>query len=145
MDRCCLHKPQYYYLIPHPLQQHKLPVKVVVFNNSALSFVELEMKAAGYLETGTGLQNPNLASVAEGMGIKGIRVEDPGDLETAVKQSFEHEGPVLLDVLVNRQKLALPPRINLEQAHGFTLWMLKAVLNGEGDTLVELEKTNLFR
>jgi len=127
------------------LQQRKLPVKVVVYNNSALSFVELEMKAAGYLETGTRLQNPNLASVAEGMGIKGLRVEDPGDLEEAVKQAFEHNGPVLLDVIVNRQELSLPPKINFEQAHGFTLWMLKAVLSGEGNTLVELAKTNLLR
>lgn len=127
------------------IQQHKLPVKVVVYNNSALSFVELEMKAAGYLETGTGLQNPNLATVAQGMGIMGIRVEDPGDLENAVKQAFEHDGPVLLDVLVNRQELSLPPRINFEQAHGFTLWMMKAVLNGDGDKLIELAKTNLFR
>jgi len=127
------------------LQQHKLPVKVVVFNNSSLSFVELEMKAAGYLETGTELQNPNLATVAEGMGIKGIRVEEPGELEVAVKQALDYDGPVLLDVIVNRQELALPPRINFEQAHGFTLWMLKAVLNGEGDTLVELAKSNLLR
>ncbi|MEM5014573.1 ubiquinone-dependent pyruvate dehydrogenase [Niallia taxi] len=127
------------------IQQHKLPVKVVVFNNSSLSFVELEMKAAGYLETGTELQNPNLATVAEGMGIKGIRVEDPGELEAAVKLALDYDGPVLLDVIVNRQELALPPRINFEQTHGFTLWMLKAVLNGEGDTLVDLAKSNLFR
>ncbi|HET6871755.1 MAG TPA: thiamine pyrophosphate-dependent enzyme, partial [Sporolactobacillaceae bacterium] len=127
------------------LQQYQLPVKVVVYDNSALSFVELEMKAAGYLETGTELKNPNLAAVAEGMGIKGIRVEDPGDLEAAVKQAFEHKGPVLLDVLVNRQELSFPPKINFEQAHGFTLWMLKAVLNGEGTKLVELAKTNFLR
>ncbi|MFY4774706.1 ubiquinone-dependent pyruvate dehydrogenase [Metabacillus sp. RGM 3146] len=127
------------------LRQHKLPVKVVVFNNSALSFVELEMKAAGYLETGTGLDNPNFASVAEALGLKGIRVEDPGDLEDALKMAFSHDGPVLIDVLVNRQELSLPPKIELEQAHGFTLWMLKAVLNGHGNELVELAKTNLFR
>jgi pyruvate dehydrogenase (quinone) len=127
------------------LQQRNLPVKVVVYDNSALSFVELEMKAAGYLETGTALKNPNLASVAEGMGIKGIRVEDPGELENAVKEAFEHNGPVLLDVLVNRQELSLPPKINFEQAQGFTLWMLKAVLSGEGSTLVDLAKSNLFR
>lgn len=127
------------------LRQHQLPVKVVVFNNSALSFVELEMKAAGYLETGTGLENPNLAAVAQAMGIEGIRVEDPADLEDSVKRAFNHNGPVVLDVLVNRQELSLPPKINFEQAHGFTLWMLKAVLNGDGSKLVELAKTNLLR
>ncbi|PLT29382.1 ubiquinone-dependent pyruvate dehydrogenase [Peribacillus deserti] len=127
------------------LRQHKLPVKVVVFNNSSLSFVELEMKAAGYLETGTELNNPNFAEVAQAIGIEGIRVEDPADLESALKRAFETDGPVLLDVLVNRQELSLPPKINFEQAHGFTLWMLKAVLNGDGDKLVELAKTNLIR
>ncbi|MFE4814123.1 ubiquinone-dependent pyruvate dehydrogenase [Peribacillus simplex] len=127
------------------LRQHKLPVKVVVFNNNALGFVELEMKAAGYLETGTGLENPNFADVAQAMGIEGIRVEDPADLENAVKRAFAHNGPVILDVVVNRQELSLPPSIKLEQAQGFTLWMLKAVLNGHGNDIVDLAKTNLFR
>ncbi|MGV3487054.1 MAG: ubiquinone-dependent pyruvate dehydrogenase [Tuberibacillus sp.] len=127
------------------IHQYRLPVKIVVFNNSALSFVELEMKAAGYLETGTELVNPNLAAVAQSIGIEGIRVEDPADLESAIERAFHQDGPVLLDVLVNRQELSLPPKINFEQAHGFTLWMLKAVLNGEGSKLVELAKTNLLR
>ncbi|MFB6803416.1 ubiquinone-dependent pyruvate dehydrogenase [Peribacillus butanolivorans] len=127
------------------LRQHKLPVKVVVFNNSALGFVELEMKSSGYLETGTGLENPNFADVAQAMGIEGIRVEDPADLENAVKRAFSHNGPVVLDVVVNRQELSLPPSIKLEQAQGFTLWMLKAVLNGQGNDIVELAKTNLIR
>ncbi|PJN88600.1 ubiquinone-dependent pyruvate dehydrogenase [Bacillus sp. mrc49] len=127
------------------LRQHNLPVKIIVFNNSALSFVELEMKAAGYLETGTELKNPNLAAVAEAMGIMGIRVEDPADLQDSLKRAFEHDGPVLLDVLVNRQEISLPPRIEFDQAHGFTLWMVKAVLNGDGNKLIELAKTNLLR
>jgi len=127
------------------IHQYQLPIKIVVYNNSALSFVELEMKAAGYLETGTGLKNPNFAAVAESVGIKGIRVEDPGDLESSLKVALKEDGPVLLDVLVNRQELSLPPKINFEQAHGFTLWMLKAVLNGDGSKLVELAKTNLLR
>ncbi|MFE4896175.1 ubiquinone-dependent pyruvate dehydrogenase [Peribacillus butanolivorans] len=127
------------------LRQHKLPVKVVVFNNNALGFVELEMKSSGYLETGTSLENPNFAEVAQAMGIEGIRVEDPADLENAVKRAFSHNGPVVLDVVVNRQELSLPPSIKLEQAQGFTLWMLKAVLNGQGNDIVELAKTNLIR
>ncbi|WP_088051921.1 ubiquinone-dependent pyruvate dehydrogenase [Virgibacillus dakarensis] len=127
------------------LRQHQLPVKVVVFNNSSLSFVELEMKAAGSLETGTELDNPNFADVAMAMGIKGIRIEDSANLERDVKRAFQHDGPVLLDVVVNRQELSLPPKITLEQANGFSLWMLKAVLNGRGDSLLDLAKTNLFR
>lgn len=127
------------------LRQHKLPVKVVVFNNTALSFVELEMKAAGYPETGTGLDSPNYAAIAEAMGMKGIRVEDPADLEGALRESFEHDGSAVIDVAVNRQELSLPPKITYEQAHGFTLWMLKAVLNGRANELIDLAKTNLIR
>lgn len=127
------------------LHQHKLPVKVVVFNNQALSFVELEMKAAGYPETGTGLDSPNFAAIAEAIGMKGVRVEDPADLESAMKQAFEHDGPAIIDVAVNRQELSLPPKIKYEQAQGFTLWMVKAVLNGRGNELIDLAKTNLIR
>lgn len=127
------------------LHQHRLPVKVVVYNNGALGFVELEMKAAGLLESGTTLVNPNFAMVAQAMGIEGIRVEDPADLEDAMKRALLHDGPALVDVVVNRQELSLPPKINLKQAEGFTLWMMKAVLNGRGDELVELAKTNLIR
>ncbi|WP_342570162.1 ubiquinone-dependent pyruvate dehydrogenase [Paenibacillus sp. FSL R5-0749] len=127
------------------LKQHNLPIKVVVFNNGALGFVELEMKAAGFLESGTELVNPNFAMVAQAMGMEGIRVEDPAELEGAVQRAFQHDGPVLIDVVVNRQELSLPPKIEFKQAEGFTLWMMKAVLNGRGDEIIELAKTNLLR
>lgn len=127
------------------LRQHNIPVKVVVFNNQALSFVELEMKAAGYPETGTGLDSPNFAAIAQAMGMEGIRVEDPADLESAMNQAFEHDGPVIIDVVVNRQELSLPPKITYEQAQGFALWMMKVVLNGKGNELIEVAKTNLIR
>ncbi|MDY0406574.1 ubiquinone-dependent pyruvate dehydrogenase [Virgibacillus sp. 179-BFC.A HS] len=127
------------------LRQYKLPVKAVVFNNHALSFVELEMKAAGYPETGTALDSPDYAAIARAMGMEGIRVEDPGDLEDALTKAFQHDGPAIIDVAVNRQELSLPPKITYEQAHGFTIWMIKAVLNGKGNELIEVAKTNLFR
>ena len=127
------------------IRQLKLPVKIVLFNNGALGFVELEMKAAGLLEFGTSLDNPNFANMAEAIGIRGIRVEDPGELPDAIKSAFAHEGPVLVDVLVNRQELAMPPKIELEQAKGFTLYMLKAILSGKGDEIVDLATTNLWR
>ncbi|WP_149094150.1 ubiquinone-dependent pyruvate dehydrogenase [Paenibacillus terrae] len=127
------------------LKQHQLPVKVIVFNNGALGFVELEMKAAGFLENGTALVNPDFGAVAEAMGLKGIRVEDPAMLEDAIQQALAHDGPVVVDVVVNRQELSMPPKINLKQAEGFTLWMMKAVLNGRGDEIIELAKTNLLR
>lgn len=127
------------------LRQHNLPVKVVVFSNSALDFVELEMKAAGFVEFGTELLNPNFAKIAEAAGILGLRVEKPEELEPALKQAFQHNGPALVDVLVNRQELLIPPTINFDELRGFSLYMVRAVLNGKGDEIIDLARTNLFR
>jgi pyruvate dehydrogenase (quinone) len=127
------------------LRQLKLPVKLVVFNNSTLGFVELEMKAAGLLDFATDLVNPNFAQLAESAGLLGLRVEKPEELEPAVKQALAHDGPALIDVLVNRQELSMPPTITAEQAKGFTLYMVRAVLSGRGDEVIDLAKTNLFR
>jgi pyruvate dehydrogenase (quinone) len=127
------------------IRQHKLPVKIVVFNNGALGFVELEMKAAGFLEHGTTLDNPNFANMAEAIGIRGIRVEDPADVTSAVKAALAHDGPVLLDVVVNRQELSMPPKIEFEQAKGFSLYMIKAVFNGKGNEIIDLAVSNLWR
>ncbi len=104
------------------LRQHRLPVKIVVFNNGALGFVELEMKAAGILGAGTDLMNPNFADLAKSAGLLGLRVEDPADLKSAVTEAFQHDGPALLDVVVNRMELAMPPTIKIDQAVGFNLW-----------------------
>jgi pyruvate dehydrogenase (quinone) len=127
------------------LKQLKAPVKIVVFNNSALGFVELEMKATGFLENGTFLVNPNFAELAKTAGIHGIRVEYPADLESALIEGFQHDGPALIDVVVNRMELSMPPTIKLEQAVGFNLWALKAVLSGRGNELVDLAASNLLR
>jgi pyruvate dehydrogenase (quinone) len=126
------------------LKQLKTPVKVVVFNNSSLSFVELEMKAAGFLSHATDLVETDFSKLAEAVGILGLRAERPEQVKTMLSQAFEHEGPALVDVTVNRQELAMPPTITLEQIKGFTLYMIKAVLTGKGDEVVDLAKTNLF-
>ena len=127
------------------LTQLKLPVKIIVYNNGSLGFVAMEMKAAGYLDSGTNLENPNFAAMAEAIGIRGIRVETPESLEAAVRDTFAHDGPVLLDVVTARQELVMPPKIHLEQAKGFSLYMLKALINGRGDEVIELAQTNLRR
>jgi pyruvate dehydrogenase (quinone) len=127
------------------LRQLKLPVKLVVFNNSTLGFVELEMKAAGLLDFATDLVNPNFAQLAESAGLLGLRVEKPEELGPAIKQALSYDGPALVDVLVNRQELSMPPTITAEQAKGFTLYMVRAVLSGRGDEVIDLAKTNLFR
>jgi len=127
------------------LKQLKAPVKIVVFNNGALGFVELEMKATGFLENGTTLVNPNFAELAKTAGIHGIRVEDPADVKPALTEAFRHDGPALIDVVVNRMELSMPPTIKLEQAIGFNLWAIKAVLSGRGNELVDLAASNLIR
>ncbi|MEN3296402.1 MAG: hypothetical protein V7642_5655 [Burkholderiales bacterium] len=127
------------------LAHMNLPVKVVVYDNRALAFVEMEMRAAGLLETGTELKNPDFAKMAESMGILGIRVEDPVDVEPALKRALQHDGPALVDVVVNRLELVMPPKATLKLALGFSIFMLKAVMNGRADELIELGRTNLLR
>jgi pyruvate dehydrogenase (quinone) len=127
------------------LRQLKLPVKIIVFNNGALSFVELEMKAAGILTHGTSLVDTDFSKLSEAAGILGLRAERPEQVKPMLIQVLQHDGPALVDVVVNRQELLIPPSINLEQIRGFTLYMIKAVLNGRGDEVVDLAKTNLFR
>ncbi len=127
------------------LLQHKLPVKLVVFNNGTLGFVELEMKAAGFLDTDVALTNPDFAAMANAAGVFAIRVEDPANLEDAMQQAFAHPGPALLDVVTARQELAMPPATTLAEAKGFSLWLLKAVLDGRATEVIDLARTNLVR
>jgi thiamine pyrophosphate-dependent acetolactate synthase large subunit-like protein len=120
-------------------------LQLAEINNGALSFVELEQRAAGFLNVGTGLKNPNFAAMAEAIGIRGIRAERPGEVETAISDALSHDGPVLVDAVVNRTELAMPPAITASMAKGFTLYMLKAILSGQGSEIVELAETNLLR
>jgi pyruvate dehydrogenase (quinone) len=127
------------------LRQNKLPVKIVVFNNSSLNFVELEMKANGFVNFGTDLDNPDFAEVAKSIGLFGQRVEKPHDLEGALKAAFAHDGPALVDVVTAREELLIPPAITLEQAKGFSLFALRTVLSGRGEELIDLADTNVYR
>jgi pyruvate dehydrogenase (quinone) len=127
------------------LKQLKLPVKVVVFNNGALGFIELEQKSTGFLDFGTELENPNFAAMAEAIGIKGVRIEDPAEVDAGIAAALAHDGPVLIDAVVNRTELAMPPTVTVEMAKGFTLYMVKAVMSGRADELIDLAKTNLWR
>ena len=125
------------------LRQQHLPVKIVVFNNGALAFVELEMKAAGIVTYGTDLDNPDFAAIATAAGLFGARVEKAEDLEAALRAAFAHEGAALVDVHTARLELSLPPKLTYGQLKGFTLYATRTVLAGEGNELVELAKTNL--
>ncbi len=126
------------------LKQENLSVKVIVFNNSSLGFVAMEMKAAGYIETGTDLDNPDFAAVARAAGIHAIRVEDPAELARGIEAVLRHPGPALLDVVTNPQELSIPPKIKAAQVMGLSLWAAKAVMSGRGDELVDVAKSNFF-
>jgi pyruvate dehydrogenase (quinone) len=125
------------------LTQMGLPVKVIVLNNGTLGFVELEMKASGFLDTAVALKNPNFAAMAAAMGVKAIRVEDPLKLEGAVREVLAHNGPALLDVVSARQELVMPPKATLGQAAHFSLFALRAVMDGRAGELIDLARTNL--
>ena len=125
------------------LRQLHLPVKVVVFNNGALSFVELEMKAAGIVTYGTDLDNPDFAAIARAVGLFGARVEKAGELDDALLAAFAHNGPALVDVRTDRHELTLPPKLTYGEIKGFTLYATRTVLSGEGEELIDLAKSNL--
>ena len=123
--------------------QQKLPIKIILFNNSSLGFVAMEMKAGGYLDTATDLHNPDFAAIAKVAGFTSFRADDSTNLKETLTQALAHPGPVLVDVRTERNELIMPPKVQIGQAKGFSLYMLKAVLNGRGDEVVELARTNL--
>ena len=127
------------------LRQLGLPIKVVVFNNSSLGFVQIEMKAAGLLDRGVDLVNPDFARIAEASGMLGVSAHSSEDVRPALQRLLAHDGPALLDVRVNTQELVMPPSLQLEQVGGFALYMAKAVLSGRGDEVIDLARSNLLR
>lgn len=126
------------------IAQYNLPVKIIVFNNSSLGFVAMEMKVAGLPPYGTDLKNPDFARMAEAIGIKGIRLEDPANVGAALEKAFAHEGPVLIDAVVNPSVLVMPPKIEFSQAKGFGLYALKQVFNGNGKEVWETLSSNFL-
>ena len=114
-----------------------------MFSNGALSFVELEMKAAGIVTYGTDLDNPDFAGIARAAGLFGTRVEKADQLEGALREAFGHDGPALVEVRTARHELSLPPKLTYGEIKGFTLYATRTVLSGGGEELIELAKTNL--
>lgn len=126
------------------LKQHDVPVKVVIFNNGVLGFVALEMKVAGFVNTGVDLHNPDFAQLAQAAGLYGRRVEDSTELPQAIDDVLAHPGPAVLDVVTADQELILPPTIHPEQVKGFGLWGLRAVIDDQISQVIDLAKENLF-
>ncbi len=125
------------------LRQQHLPVKVVVLNNGALGFVELEMKADGIVTFGTDLDNPSFAEIARAVGLHGVRIERPSELEDGLREGLAHDGASVIEVMTARHELSIPPKITYDQARGFTLWATRSILSGRGDEVLEVAKTNL--
>jgi pyruvate dehydrogenase (quinone) len=127
------------------LHQLQLPVKVVVFKNDALAFVNLEMESAGFLPFAVDLSNPSFAALASSAGLLGLSVTSPEQVRPALIQALGHPGPALVEVAVDRQEIVLPPTIDLDLVRKFGLFVAKAVLSGRGDEVVDLAKTAWWR
>jgi pyruvate dehydrogenase (quinone) len=125
------------------LRQQRRPIKVVVYNNGALGFVELEMKADGFVTFGTDLDNPSFAEIARAMGLHAVCIEHPADLEAGLRSAFDAPGPALVEVMTARQELSVPPHVSAQQAEGFSLWATRSILSGHGDEVLEVARTNL--
>ncbi|RCV49583.1 pyruvate dehydrogenase [Marinitenerispora sediminis] len=125
------------------LLQHDLPVKVVVFNNSSLGMVELEMLVAGLPAYGTANRNPDFAAIARAAGAGGIRVTEPEDVRGALAEALAAPGPYLVDVVTDPHALSMPPKITREQVTGFALSMSKTVLSGGVGKMLGIARSNL--
>ncbi len=125
------------------LVQYDLPVKVVLFNNSSLGMVELEMMVAGLPAYGTGNHNPDFAAIARAAGAHGVRVEKPKELRGALRDAFKHQGPALVDVVTDPNALSMPPKISRDMVQGFALSAGKIVLEGGVGRMVQMARSNL--
>ncbi|MFF3609873.1 pyruvate dehydrogenase [Streptomyces sp. NPDC002463] len=125
------------------LVQYDLPVKVVLFDNSSLGMVELEMLVAGLPSYGTTNKNPDFAAIARAAGAYGVRVEKPKQLAGALKDAFRHKGPALVDVVTDPNALSIPPKISAEMVTGFALSASKIVLDGGVGRMLQMARSNL--
>ena len=125
------------------ITQYDLTIKIVIFDNSALGMVKAEMEVAGFPEFGTDLKNPNFAKVAEAIGMMGVRIENPADVATGLREALEHQGPALVDVVTDPNALSLPPKISADQLLGFGITMGKLVLSGNLGEVADMIESNI--
>jgi pyruvate dehydrogenase (quinone) len=124
------------------LVQHNIPIKIAVYDNGKLGFVELEQKSEGLLPTYTDLKNPDFGKVAQAMGLWGRTVSDAAELETAVDEWLAVSGPALLNVKVAPMELVMPPFIAPEAAYGMTMYSVRAILHGQAGDVFEMVTEN---
>lgn len=123
--------------------QYDLPIKILVFNNSALGMVKLEMEVVGLPDWQTDMKNTNFARLAEAIGIMGIRIEDPADVRSGIQDALKHSGPALIDVVTDPNALSLPPHITADQVEGFGIATMRLLLSGHIDEVVETVEANI--
>ncbi|MGA9902909.1 MAG: thiamine pyrophosphate-dependent enzyme [Terriglobales bacterium] len=123
--------------------QYDLPIKIVLFDNSALGMVKLEMEVAGLPDYQTDLKNPNFAKLAEAIGMMGVRIEKAADVSSGLKKAFAHSGPALIDVVTDPNAVSLPSHISADQVVGFGLTMGKLILSGRIDEVVDTIEANI--
>jgi pyruvate dehydrogenase (quinone) len=125
------------------LAQYELPIKLVVYNNSTLGMVKLEMRVAGYQDFGVDVKPSDFAKMAEAVGIRGFRVEDSSSLQNSLTAALRHDGPALIDVVTDPDTLAMPPKIDAKQIAGYGLYVAKQTLHGRFFESVDELKGNL--
>jgi len=124
--------------------QRKMPVVQIILNNESLDFVSIEMQEAGLVPFGVEFKTPNFAKVAEAMGAKGIRIEEPGDVREGLTAALAHKGgPVVVDVVVDPYALSLPSHVPFHTAKGYTLSLAKQVLSGKMDEVIKTIERNV--
>ncbi|MCU1341747.1 MAG: thiamine pyrophosphate-binding protein, partial [Candidatus Acidoferrum typicum] len=124
--------------------ERKTPVVQIILNNSSLDFVNIEQQEAGIVPFGVEFKNPNFAKVADAMGAKGIRIEEPGDVREGLAEALAHKsGPVVIDALVDPYALSLPSHTPLHTVQGFTLSIAKQVLTGRFDSVIKTMEHNI--
>jgi pyruvate dehydrogenase (quinone) len=124
--------------------ERKTPEVHIVLNNESLDFVNIEQQEAGFVPFGVAFKNPNFAKVAEAMGAKGIRIEEPGDVHEGLAEALAYKsGPVVVDAVVDPLALALPSHVPLHTVKGYTLSVAKQVLNGKMDVLIKTIERNV--
>jgi pyruvate dehydrogenase (quinone) len=123
------------------IKQYKLPVKIIVFNNRSLGMVKLEMEVTGLPDSETDMENPDFAMIAQAMGIKGITIDHPDDLENGLQQAFDYNGPVLVNVFTDPNALAMPPKVELKMIRGMALSMTRLMLGGKFQEVLDTVKS----
>jgi pyruvate dehydrogenase (quinone) len=125
------------------ITQYNLPIKVLLFDNSALGMVKLEMETSGFPDFQTDLKNPNFAKLAEAIGMMGVRIENPADVTSGIKKALQHPGPAIIDVVTDPNALSIPSHADRSQAVGFALAMGKMVLSGNIEEVVATIEGNI--